>query len=131
MSYSVYCVSADKFGVMQYFCVCADTTKENALAICKRRAENESANKSAKNRGRYIKYIPVVNTCKGFEEFKAIIDKNNAIRKPKREAWQKAMREKMDRDAYFYHKECEYLRVKGFHYDNQQRVNEYKGTMRG
>lgn len=131
MSYSVYCVSADKFGVMMYYCVCRDTTKENALAICKERAENESANKSAKKRGRYIKYIPVVNTCEGFAEFKARIDKNNAIRKPVREQHQKAMREKMDRDAYWYHKECEYLRTEGFHYDNQQRVNEYKGTMRG
>ena len=110
MSYSVYCVSADnKFGVMMYFCVNRDTTKENAVAICKERNENDEANKSAKKRGRIVRYVPVVNTVEAFAEFKAKIDKNNAIAIPRREKWQKAMREKMAADAYWYHKECEYL----------------------
>lgn len=134
--YSVYAISADRFDVITMTCMVKRATKEEAIQICNERKANVKADKYAKSQGKRIKYI-YIRTDDGdeLEKLRAKVDAINTVSIPRREKYRDALRAKVANDAKQYQREQDALRehmsVVGWHYDNQQRVNEYKGTMRG
>jgi hypothetical protein len=70
-------------------------------------------------------------TAEAWQEIKDKADAINEKAIPKRDAWAKANMAKYKADGKIRDAEAEYLKMVGWHYDNQQRVNEYNGNMRG
>lgn len=123
--YSVYAMSADRFNCITLTCQVKATTKEKAVALCSKR--NENMNRKC---GQRVKYF-AIHTDKELAKLKAHVEKVNAVNIPIREKHWNAVHAEMKRVANIREKENSRLFAEGFHYDNQQRVNEYKGTMRG
>jgi hypothetical protein len=128
---AVYAVSADRFNCITITCM-IHTTKEKAEALCEKyNAINKSKKRKDGKRTRYT----IIFSDEELARIKAKAEEINAVNIPRREKYWEAQREALKRqikvDAYWHQKEQEYLKNAGWHYDNQQRVNEYKGTMRG
>lgn len=138
--YDVYRISADKYNVVCLSLAKTNITKEAATRLCKELQEEANNNKRLKNEGKRYKYVAVrIDEGNEVEELKEKAKQINDIYKPRREKYMAELaakkRAEIDRAAERYQKnrrEYEnHMAVTGWHYDNQQRVNEYKGTVRG
>ena len=131
--YSVYSVTADKFNCVNVICRLKNTTKEKAVAF-----RNKYNNGIKESNGKRMKYV-IVSNDDDIENLKAKAEAINAISIPKRDEYIAKLsakkRAEIDREAERYQKlrakYDEHMSAVGWHYDNQQRVNEYNGTMRG
>jgi hypothetical protein len=134
MSYRVVVIAVDKFGVVHYTAVRICDTKAEAKAV---KAEYDARTPEAiSGKGAYMLYVSrkVIIQPATAEAWQEIKDKADAINEkaiPKRDAWAKANMAKYKADGKIRDAEAEYLKMVGWHYDNQQRVNEYNGNMRG
>lgn len=138
--YDIYRISVDKYNVVCLSLTKTNMTKETAVALRKELQEKADNNKGVKKGDKRYKYVVVrVDEGNEVEELKEKVKQINDIYKPRREKYMAELaakkRAEIDRAAERYQKnrrEYEnHMAVTGWHYDNQQRVNEYKGTVRG
>jgi predicted signal transduction protein with EAL and GGDEF domain len=139
-TYDIYRISADKFNVVSMTLNKATLTKEQAVALCKELSVDYPYKRRDELAGKRVKFVYVrVDEGEELEELKEKVAKINAIYKPKKEKYmaELSVKKKAEIDARaeqynkLKEKQSEHMAIVGWHYDNQQRVNEYKGTMRG
>jgi hypothetical protein len=115
-------------------------TKEEAISRCKELNTDYPYKRRDELAGKRVKFVYVrVDEGDELEELKEKVAKINAIYKPKREKYMAELsvkkRAEIEARAEQYNKmkekQNEHMAIVGWHYDNQQRVNEYKGTVRG
>jgi hypothetical protein len=131
--YSVYSVSADSFNCITIRCQLRNTTKEKAVAF-----RNKYCDGIKKSNGKRVKYV-ITSSDEDVDNLRAKADAINAVSIPKRNKYMAELsvkkRAEIDREAERYQnlkaKYDKHMSAVGWHYDNYQRVNEYKGTMRG
>ena len=134
MGYRVVKISVDKFGIVHLTAVRICDTKAEAVKV---KAEYDARIPTAiSDRDRYMLYVSskVIIQPATAEAWQEIRDKADAINEkaiPKRDAWAKANMAKYKAEGKARNAEAEYLKMVGWHYDNQQRVNEYNGNKRG
>ncbi len=140
-TYFIYRISADKFNVCSLSLHKKDLSKEEAVSLCKELNKDYPYKRRDELEGKRVKFvfIRVDESDDELNELKEKVSQINAIYKPKREKYMAELsakkRAEIDKRAERYNKlreeRDEHMAVVGWHHDNQQRVNEYKGTMRG
>ena len=134
MDYRVVKISVDKFGVVHLAAVRICDTKAEAVKV---KAEYDARIPIAiEGRDNYrlfvsSKVIIQPATVEAWQEIKGKADAINEKAIPKRDAWADAHIAKYKAEGKVRDAEAEYLKMVGWHYDNQQRVNEYNGNKRG
>jgi hypothetical protein len=116
-------------------------SKDEAVRRCKELSVDYPYKRRDELEGKRVKfvYVRVDENDDEIEALKEKVAKINAIYKPKRQQYMAELsvkkRAEIDARAERYQKlkeeQDEHMATVGWHYDNQQRVNEYKGTMRG
>ena len=140
-TYFIYRISADRFNVIHITLKEKNLSKSEAIKLCKELNTDYPYKKRDEKEGKRVKFV-YVRVDESDDEIEALKEKArqiNAVSIPKRDKYMEELsarkKAEIETRAEQYRKleekQAEHLKFTGWHYDNQQRVNEYKGTMRG
>ena len=139
--YFVYRISADKFNVVCMTIREKYLSKDEAIKLCAELNKDYPYKKRDEREGKRVKfvYVRVDESDDEVDKLREKVKQINAVSIPKRDKYMAELsakkRAEIDKEAERYQdlraKYDKHMGVVGWHYDNYQRVNEYKGTMRG